>query len=446
MSARVYALANQKGGVGKTTTAINMAACVAEAGTPVLLIDLDPQANATTGLGFRPEQLNASTYDLLHGRPLEEVVVETAVPNLFLVPSHPDLAAAQVELPSRSQHSTLLRDLLAGTEERFPVCLRRLPAVAGPPDRERACGCKPADRAGAVRVLRPRGARAAPAERRACPDADQPAPRHHRSAPDDVRRPHPARERRRQRGAHALRPARLRHGGPAQHPPGRGTQPRPADHGVRRVTPPAPMPTTARRWRWSSVADSARSRGLGRGLAALVAEFPTDHVAHGRARGVAGAAQSAPAAPGLRRRRNRAACRVGAGRRSRPADHRPRRRQRIRDRRRRAALARGPPGRSADDPVARAERGRARAPDPGAGRERRPRGSERGRPGPGLRRARRRARSQPDRDRPPGGQEPARGGQHDAAARAARRRARPDLGRDALGGPRPGAAAGLGPG
>src|SRR3954453_7588167 len=115
MNSRVYALANQKGGVGKTTTAINMAACVAEAGTPVLLIDLDPQANATTGLGFRPDELEASTYDLLHGRPLDEVGVETGVPNLYLAPSHPDLAAAQVEL---SNGDTLLRDLLAGTGER----------------------------------------------------------------------------------------------------------------------------------------------------------------------------------------------------------------------------------------------------------------------------------------------------------------------------------------
>src|SRR6185312_1427672 len=98
VTSRVYALANQKGGVGKTTTAINMAACVAEAGTPVLLIDLDPQANATTGLGYRPEDLEASSYDLLHGRPLDEVLVETDVHNLWLVPSHPDLAAAQVEL------------------------------------------------------------------------------------------------------------------------------------------------------------------------------------------------------------------------------------------------------------------------------------------------------------------------------------------------------------
>ena len=130
MSTRVYALANQKGGVGKTTTAINMAACLAEAGTPVLLIDLDPQANATTGLGLRPDELEASTYDLLHGRTLEEVVIETVVPNLFLAPSHPDLAAAQVELPRRADHGTLLRDILAGTE-RFPYVFVDCPPSLG---------------------------------------------------------------------------------------------------------------------------------------------------------------------------------------------------------------------------------------------------------------------------------------------------------------------------
>jgi chromosome partitioning protein len=131
MTSRVYALANQKGGVGKTTTAINMAACVAEAGTRVLLIDMDPQANATTGLGFRPDELEASTYDLLHGRPLDSVIVETAVPNLYLAPSHPDLAAAQVEIPGGADHGTLLRDLLAGTEERFPYVFVDCPPSLG---------------------------------------------------------------------------------------------------------------------------------------------------------------------------------------------------------------------------------------------------------------------------------------------------------------------------
>jgi chromosome partitioning protein len=128
VTSRVYALANQKGGVGKTTTAINMAACVAEAGTPVLLIDLDPQANATTGLGYRPDDLEGSSYDLLHGRPLDEVLVETDVDNLWLVPSHPDLAAAQVEL---SQNDTLLRDLLADTGERFPYVFVDCPPSLG---------------------------------------------------------------------------------------------------------------------------------------------------------------------------------------------------------------------------------------------------------------------------------------------------------------------------
>jgi chromosome partitioning protein len=105
-----------------------MAACVAEAGMQVLLIDLDPQANATTGLGFRPDELDGSTYDLLHGRPLDDVVIETAVRNLWLAPSHPDLAAAQVEL---SAQDTLLRDLLAGTGERFPYVFVDCPPSLG---------------------------------------------------------------------------------------------------------------------------------------------------------------------------------------------------------------------------------------------------------------------------------------------------------------------------
>ena len=128
MTSRVYALANQKGGVGKTTTAINMAACVAEAGTPVLLIDLDPQANATTGLGYRPDDLEACSYGLLHGRPLDEVLVETDVDNLWLVPSHPDLGRGQVEL---SQNDTLLRDLLKDTGERFPYVFVDCPPSLG---------------------------------------------------------------------------------------------------------------------------------------------------------------------------------------------------------------------------------------------------------------------------------------------------------------------------
>ncbi len=150
VNGRVYALANQKGGVGKTTTAINMAACVAEAGTPVLLIDLDPQANATTGLGFRPDQLDCSTYDLLHGRPLADVVVSTSIPNLDLAPSHPGSGrgAGGAAQASRSRHAAARHP--GRHRGAVSVRVRRLPALARPADGQRLVGSQPTDRAGAV--------------------------------------------------------------------------------------------------------------------------------------------------------------------------------------------------------------------------------------------------------------------------------------------------------
>ena len=96
MPGTIYALANQKGGVGKTTTAINLAACLAEAGERALLVDLDPQANATSGLG--EEANGVSTFDLLDGAPVAEIARPTRFGNLELVPAKPDLAGAAVEL------------------------------------------------------------------------------------------------------------------------------------------------------------------------------------------------------------------------------------------------------------------------------------------------------------------------------------------------------------
>ena len=129
MPALVYAFANQKGGVGKTTTAINLAACLAEAGERALVVDLDPQANATSGLGMRAN--GTSSYDLLDGVPLAELAKPTAFPNLFLVPSKPELAGAAVELSQRDGGDRYLAHALENAAG-FDFVLLDCPPSLGP--------------------------------------------------------------------------------------------------------------------------------------------------------------------------------------------------------------------------------------------------------------------------------------------------------------------------
>jgi chromosome partitioning protein len=128
--ARVYALANQKGGVGKTTTAINLAACLAEAGERALVIDLDPQANATSGLGMRAN--GTSSYDLLDGASLDELAKHTAFANLDLVPSKPDLAGAVVELAAREDGERYLAQALASGTSQYDFVFVDCPPALGP--------------------------------------------------------------------------------------------------------------------------------------------------------------------------------------------------------------------------------------------------------------------------------------------------------------------------
>ena len=128
----VYAIANQKGGVGKTTTAVNVAACIAEAGLATLLIDIDPQANATLGLGA-PKDSEPNVYDVLAGRAtLAEAERDTAIERLKLVPAHPDLAGANVELPREPGSEMRLRDALADVRERYDYVLLDCPPSLGP--------------------------------------------------------------------------------------------------------------------------------------------------------------------------------------------------------------------------------------------------------------------------------------------------------------------------
>ncbi|MBA5778917.1 ParA family protein [Stappia sp. F7233] len=113
-SPRVLALANQKGGVGKTTTAINLGTALAAIGERVLVIDLDPQGNASTGLGIDRRNRDLSTYDVLSGDcSLEEAIQETAVPRLAVAPSTMDLLGLELEIASRQDRAFRLRNAVA---------------------------------------------------------------------------------------------------------------------------------------------------------------------------------------------------------------------------------------------------------------------------------------------------------------------------------------------
>lgn len=112
--ARIIAVVNQKGGVGKTTTAVNLAASMAGPENRVLLIDMDPQGNATTGVGVDKHKINATIYDtLIDGKPLSESIVPSVVEHLSAVPSNLDLAGADIELISMMSRETRLRTALA---------------------------------------------------------------------------------------------------------------------------------------------------------------------------------------------------------------------------------------------------------------------------------------------------------------------------------------------
>jgi chromosome partitioning protein len=128
----IYAVANQKGGVGKTTTAVNVAASVAEAGFETLLADLDPQCNATVALGL-PKDASPNAYDCLsEGLALCDAAAETGIERLSAVPSTPELAGASVELPRIPGSETRLRDALGDVRERFLFTLLDCPPSLGP--------------------------------------------------------------------------------------------------------------------------------------------------------------------------------------------------------------------------------------------------------------------------------------------------------------------------
>jgi chromosome partitioning protein len=129
---RVMAIANQKGGVGKTTTAVNLGACLADVGYRVLVVDLDPQGNASTGLGINIRDLQASMYEvILHDLPIEDCVEATSVRNLFVAPSSLDLAGAEIELVPAFSRELRLRRALEEVHDDYDFVLIDCPPSLG---------------------------------------------------------------------------------------------------------------------------------------------------------------------------------------------------------------------------------------------------------------------------------------------------------------------------
>ena len=129
---KIIAFSNQKGGVGKTTTAINLAAYVAMMGKKVLLIDIDPQGNATSGYGIEKNTLDLTCYDVIMGdSPVQDVVIKTVIDNLWILPSNSDLAGADVDLVSVSARESALKRAISPVKDLYDYIFIDCPPSLG---------------------------------------------------------------------------------------------------------------------------------------------------------------------------------------------------------------------------------------------------------------------------------------------------------------------------
>ncbi|HOB28660.1 MAG: AAA family ATPase [Dethiobacteria bacterium] len=130
--ARIIAIANQKGGVGKTTTAVNLSAAMAQLGERVLLLDIDPQGNTTSGIGFSKKEIKLCIYDaLINGLPLERIILASRWKNLFVVPATIQLAGAEIELVPTVSREVKLKEALAPVAEDYSIIIIDCPPSLG---------------------------------------------------------------------------------------------------------------------------------------------------------------------------------------------------------------------------------------------------------------------------------------------------------------------------
>lgn len=129
---RVMAIANQKGGVGKTTTAVNLSACLADMGKRALVVDIDPQGNTTSGLGVDKKRVSGSVYDaLINDAPAESVIQRTSLPRLEVIPATIDLAGAEIELVPQMSRENKLKKALESVRDRYDFILVDCPPSLG---------------------------------------------------------------------------------------------------------------------------------------------------------------------------------------------------------------------------------------------------------------------------------------------------------------------------
>ena len=158
---RIIAVANQKGGVGKTTTSVNLSACLAAEGKKVLLLDIDPQGNATSGIGLEKREIKFCIYDaLINELPLQNIIQKAVLPNLDVVPATIQLAGAEIELVPTMSREVRLRNVLAEIKSQYDYiiidCPPSLVYLLLMPLSSRFCSC-----AYTVRILRFRGVKSA---------------------------------------------------------------------------------------------------------------------------------------------------------------------------------------------------------------------------------------------------------------------------------------------